>query len=536
MQTQKANNHHKEILRIIELTNHVADTEDLGDLLNQMLILCVNTSGARAGFIYLPDDTKHRLVVKAAQGFNTASTVMGKSVNIENSIAGRGYETRQITHFIEPANEPAWQHEPDFIKLLAPKNMLLIPMSAQEKSIAVLQLFDTQELDLYLLQIICERMSSEIHKLVVLENNKKYSNRLRVLPEIIGRIGSTLDQDQLLRLMIKDASQLLNAEASSLFLKDEKTGELILKISSAKGNQAGENLRVPAGRGIIGYVVQTGESIIVSDTSNDRRHYDAVDQATDFNTRSIVAVPMRTHSIQLGNDRGTAGEQIIGGIEALNKLDGTFDQNDGLLLEAFAGQAATILYIARLYREANELFLDAIEALTTAIDAKDPYTEGHSRRVSDYSVAIARKLHLDSELIHHIRIGSMLHDVGKIGIPDQVLKKPGSLTIDEYSTMKAHPVIGERIMGQVHMLQSELAAIIEHHERLDGNGYPLGLKGKQISIMGRIVAVADAFDAMTSNRPYRKALSIDEAFHRLRASVNIEFDKDCVEALINSQS
>ena len=193
-----------------------------------------------------------------------------------------------------------------------------------------------------------------------------------------------------------------------------------------------------------------------------------------------------------------------------------------------------MLEIATLYADVNELFLDVIQALTAAIDAKDPYTEGHSQRVAEFSVAIAQQLNMPAEFIHHLRIGAILHDVGKIGVSDAVLKKPGRLTDEEFTEIKQHPTIGERILGHIRTLQKELPVIIEHHERLDGNGYPFGLINEQISPSGRIVAVADAFDAMTSDRPYRNGLPIEEAFRRLRAGIGTEFDAHCVQALLDA--
>jgi HD-GYP domain-containing protein (c-di-GMP phosphodiesterase class II) len=140
----------------------------------------------------------------------------------------------------------------------------------------------------------------------------------------------------------------------------------------------------------------------------------------------------------------------------LNKIHGAFNEEDAELLTILANQAATVLEIAGLYADARELFLDVIQVVTAAIDAKDPYTEGHSQRVSDFSVQIAREMGLPSDIVNHLRIGSLLHDVGKIGISDAILGKPARLTDEEYAQMKQHPAIGEKIMQEVRMLQAEL--------------------------------------------------------------------------------
>jgi len=233
-------------------------------------------------------------------------------------------------------------------------------------------------------------------------------------------------------------------------------------------------------------------------------------------------------------ERGTAEGQIIGGVEAVNKIDGYFDEHDIQLLSTLAEQAATVLHIAQLYTDADELFLNTIRALVAAIDAKDPYTVGHSQRVSDFSVTIAEQLDLSPEARHCIRIGALLHDIGKIGIPDTILAKPERLTPAEYTIVKKHPTIGANIIKEVRLLQEELPALSQHHEHMDGNGYPKGLKGDQISPIARIVAVADVFDAITSERPYRAAIDSATALQILRQEAGTHLDEQYVDAFIEA--
>ena len=224
-------------------------------------------------------------------------------------------------------------------------------------------------------------------------------------------------------------------------------------------------------------------------------------------------------------------QTIIGCLEAINSAKGVFTKDDAILFQTLANQAATVIRIAQAYRELNTLFMEVIQSLTTAIDAKDPYTRGHSQRVSYFSVAIGKQLRLDPAFIRQIRIGSILHDIGKIGIPDHILNKTGRLTNEEFAQIQEHPYIGERILRHVKLLREALSALSEHHERLDGSGYPSNLVGEQISLLGRIVAVADVFDAMTSDRTYRNALSVEEAFRQLDYGLGTHFDPIVVQAL-----
>jgi putative nucleotidyltransferase with HDIG domain len=176
-------------------------------------------------------------------------------------------------------------------------------------------------------------------------------------------------------------------------------------------------------------------------------------------------------------------------------------------------------------------YLGAIRALAAALDARDPYTAGHSERVSAYSVLIARQLNLPSDQIDIIRLGALLHDIGKIGVDDAILRKPGPLTSEEYEQIKRHPGLGARILRQVPFLQPHLPIVELHHERPDGKGYPFGLRGDEIPLPARIVHVADAFDAMTSARAYRPARGSAWAISELRQHAGVDFDPACVEAM-----
>jgi HD-GYP domain-containing protein (c-di-GMP phosphodiesterase class II) len=205
------------------------------------------------------------------------------------------------------------------------------------------------------------------------------------------------------------------------------------------------------------------------------------------------------------------------------------------LAETFNKMAGDIeQYIERLKqaaRENRELFLGSIRMLAAAIDEKDPYTRGHSDRVAKYSLIIGRELNLTDEELDRLRISALLHDVGKIGVDDRVLKKPGALTDEEFELMKQHPAKGANIMRPVAQLAEMLPGIELHHEHVDGRGYPYGLRGDQIPLMARIIAVADTLDAVTTHRPYQSAMDLDFALSRIRTLTGSKFDPVIVDAL-----
>ena len=182
--------------------------------------------------------------------------------------------------------------------------------------------------------------------------------------------------------------------------------------------------------------------------------------------------------------------------------------------------------------ENRELFLGTVKSLAAAIDGKDPYTRGHSERVSRFSMAIAQRLGLSDDEVEKIRISAVLHDVGKIGIDDVILKKPSALTDEEYEIMKKHPQKGFKIMNQIPAMKEFLPGMYMHHEMMNGQGYPQGLKGDEIPLMARIVSVADTFDAMTTDRPYQKALAFEDAVERIKAFVGTRYDERVVAAFV----
>ncbi len=190
--------------------------------------------------------------------------------------------------------------------------------------------------------------------------------------------------------------------------------------------------------------------------------------------------------------------------------------------------------LKRAARENHELFINSIRALAAAIDAKDPYTRGHSERVARYASQVAREMELPAQEIRRVRLSALLHDVGKIGIDDRILRKPSALTEEEFEIMKSHPTKGAAIMEAIPELRDVIPGMKHHHERWEGGGYPDGLKGEDIPLQARIVSVADTFDAMTTTRPYQRAMDIRFVFQRLRDLAGNRFDPTVVDALIRS--
>jgi len=227
-----------------------------------------------------------------------------------------------------------------------------------------------------------------------------------------------------------------------------------------------------------------------------------------------------------------ASDQPIGTLIGFNKATGDFDSFDLKLISSVGNQAGVFLANSRLYADLQDLLMGVLHTLTSAIDAKDPYTAGHSRRVALISKRLAEKCGYPPEKVQQVYLAGLLHDIGKIGVPEATLSKEGKLTPQEYEQIKRHPGIGASILGGIRQMDKVILYILTHHERPDGRGYPRGLRGDQIPIEGLIVGLADAFDAMTTERTYRKALTTEAAAQEIRRFSGKQFDSGLVDKLL----
>jgi HD-GYP domain-containing protein (c-di-GMP phosphodiesterase class II) len=230
------------------------------------------------------------------------------------------------------------------------------------------------------------------------------------------------------------------------------------------------------------------------------------------------------------------GARAIAGGDFSHRIRVWSKNETGQLAEDFNHMAETLQENIRKMREAAEtnraLFIGTVRGLAAAIDGKDPYTRGHSERVADYSAAMAIELGLPPEEVEKIRIGGLMHDLGKLAIEDAILRKPAQLTDEEFEIMREHPERGTRIMSEIPQMREYIPGMRFHHEMVNGKGYPLGLYGEQIPLMARIISVADTFDAMTTNRPYQRQMPIDLVFERIRSMTNVRYDPAVVDALV----
>ncbi len=344
------------------------------------------------------------------------------------------------------------------------------------------------------------------------------SIKVRRAVELAGALASNLRIDRLLKQIQEGICELLEAEAASILIYNEKKNILEFMVTTGEVSGRIEKIPVPM-NSIAGTIFLNEKTMIFNDLEKDNRHFKGVDKASGFVTRNIVGSP-----IWLDGKK-------IGVIEVLNK-EGGFDAEDAEVLETFAKLIGYKLSTLQGYEEMSRRLKSVILAIATAIDKRDRYTHMHSKNVTDYSLRIGRLLGLSQKELEELEISALLHDVGKIGIEDAILLKRGKLTDEEFAKIKSHTIIGAEITKKVRFINRDIVSgILEHHEKLDGSGYPYGKKNGEIGLFGRIVAVADIFDALTTARPYKDPWPVDKVLRILKEDAGVKLDKKCVEAL-----
>ncbi len=345
----------------------------------------------------------------------------------------------------------------------------------------------------------------------------------------IGRsITAVTDIDILLRVIAEETKIAIQADRCTVFMYDKDKNELWSKVALGMDSQ---EIRFPADKGLAGYVVKTGEPLNIPNAYNDPRFNPDIDKETGYHTKTILCMPIKNNN-----------QEIIGAFQVLNKLGGVFTKGDEDLLVAIGGSASIALENAQLfeqqkelYKEQKVLFESFIDTLATSIDARDKITAGHSSRVKLYSMLIVDALDCDEKFKEIVEKAAILHDIGKIGIRDSVLQKEGKLTDEEYKHIQEHVKITHDILEKIHTSEdfkqiTEIAC--SHHEKFDGSGYYRHLSGENIPYGGRILAVADVFDAITSKRHYRDKMPIQNVIDILISGKDKHFDGKLVDTFL----
>lgn len=359
-----------------------------------------------------------------------------------------------------------------------------------------------------------------------LEKQKLYRENIHLkeavsLYKIGEAMGSTIRLDFLLNLILETAIKELDADMASVLLVDIKTGRLMPKASLGAPERTLRSGLLTGEDNISRWVIKHGRP----------RVFDKDEIAERFlpnpfrkNIRSVIVHPLM------------AKGKVIGTLTLIRSQERISPFTTGQLhsLSIIASKAASAIENSRLYEELRESYLQTLTALANAVEARDIYTRGHTERVCYMAQSLCREMGWNDEKLWEVKMGGILHDIGKIGVPDAVLNKAETLTPVEFESMKQHPVVGAKILEGISFLNPAVPYVLYHHERFDGKGYPYGLRNDQIPIQGRLLAVVDTFDAMTSDRPYRKAKSLKMALSEIRECADTQFDPQVARAFLRA--
>ncbi len=355
------------------------------------------------------------------------------------------------------------------------------------------------------------------HTGISLRDFRKILEKLSTLFEIGNIINVHRESSSLLNAILDQIVRVIKADRYYLLLREEKTGELepaaTFPVYEGPGPLPGVS------KTIMDTVFTEGKSILSSDAFHDNR-FQGAKSIVMYDIQTIMCVPLRSH------------EKILGVIHVDSRDPKTiFTKDDLKLLTAIGISSGIAIENLHLYEDLKRLFRSTVKSLVAALEANDPYTGGHSVRVADYSRQLAECLGLPSQEVEKIELAAFLHDIGKIGIPQDVLNKPDSFDTCEFEMMRDHPAIGYKILSEIEGMEEIARMVRHHHERFDGRGYPDGLAGANIPLGSRIMGAADAFDAMTTDRPYRKRLSVEEAYKEIARLEGTQFDPEIVDVL-----
>lgn len=353
----------------------------------------------------------------------------------------------------------------------------------------------------------------------LLQSAQKYLATLHKVSDILSRASSV---EALFDSILAAILEVSGGDRAAILMRPPGgTGTDVDMVAVRTRDEAKGSGQVTLSRTVVNDVIEKGISAFTDDALVDER-YVGGESIVRQRIRSVMCAPMRTT------------DAILGVLYVDSQAAREFSEAELELLAAVGNQAGIALHRARLMAEVERLFLDVMKAIASIIDAKDGYTHKHSERVAAFGVRLAGQLGFDADGRGVVELSGLLHDVGKIGVPDAILNKPGKLTDSEFSEMRLHPVHGARILSNI---QSEkvvnlLPGVKYHHERWDGKGYPEGLKGEEIPMLGRLLGVADFLDALTSDRSYRKGLTLEEALQMVCDLEGKAFDPVVVKAAV----
>jgi len=346
--------------------------------------------------------------------------------------------------------------------------------------------------------------------------------QLNALNKISFDLTRTIDLDVLLNKIIRYATQIVESEAASILLLNKEKTELYFKVSLGKKSKEIKKYKVKVGEGIAGWVAEKGKSLIIEDVSKDKRWKRDFDNATEFKTKSIICIPLILE------------EQILGVMEVINKKNKKgFDKNDEEILNSFANQAVIALYNANIIRDLHNYFINIIEILIQSMENESIAPKGHFMRIARLATQVGNKLEITGKDYENLYYASLLHDIGKIKIKSKINI---NFTTQDNSQLirneiRMHPVVGANMLKQISLFEDIVPIVRHHHENYDGTGYPDGLRGEEIPLCSRIIAVVEDYTKIIYNKPIESHSENEKALNKLFSLSGTKYDPKVINAL-----
>jgi putative nucleotidyltransferase with HDIG domain len=499
--TLEARNRHLEaenirLKRFIEIEKKISSERNINQLLPLIIAEISRFLNADRTTLFLLNWDNMVLWAKFAEGLKPGKI----SIQLKMGIVGVSVLTRQIVNVANAYEDPRFNAEIDEVTGFKTQSILAAPIIDKNGDVlGAVELLNKKT------GIFTKKDEARVRKRTL---ELRETDFLRN-PDPTGA-----------KAFVFELREMTRCQRGSFFLINKQAGEL---YSIASEGLEGKEIRLGINLGVAGVVAMTGQMLNIADVYADSRFDKTTDQKTGYRTRCILCVPVK-------NQNG----EVIGVVEAINKKAGKFTDTDAEHLIALSSGIAIALENAILFQEQDRQFKSILEVMAASIDAKDPLTAGHSKKVTQYAVGIADELGFGEIEQDILSVAALLHDYGKLGIDDYILKKQGRLTEEEYERIKQHVVITREILSKMHFSRQYrnvplIAAY--HHERLNGSGYLDGLGSEDIPFMTKIIAVADVFEALTSRRHYRDALPVENAFEILEQESGTLYDESVVAAL-----
>ncbi|MEW6515944.1 MAG: HD domain-containing phosphohydrolase [candidate division FCPU426 bacterium] len=505
------------LLAFHEIYTAMSSTYNSGRLLNLVMDTAMSLLKATAGALMLRESGSDVMKVRVSRGLDPKQlrgfeVKVGSGIEGEVAVSGKA----ELLTNLDASPRRKAIHPESRCKMCVPlrtKNRVVGTITVESSNP---EAFSRNDLELF--GTLGSQASEVLQNVEMYEELRRKADHLSLLFEVGKNIGSIKRLGELFETILKRTMQVMKARRGFLLIYDQDRDELVVRASFGLESQ-GHLAPLPVNRGITGHIYQKDQAVLISNVTQSPMYDPGTDEI--YTGHILLAAPMC-----LSNKK-------FGIICLTDPARGHQFSNDNLnTLSSLASQAAIAIENVHLVSALRRDYLNSIKALAAAVDAKDHYTHGHSHKVMVYATAIAREMGLKEKEIEKIRYGALLHDIGKIGISEAVLNKPSKLTPREFDTIAMHPILGVSIVQNIESLKDLIPTILYHHERYAGGGYPEGKAGNSIPLGARIVAVADAWDVMTSDRAYRKALPISVAVAELKKFSGTQFDPELVEAFL----